>query len=99
MADYVECAVLMINYRQAPHHLFPAPIDDVEAALAWAAEQGGRVSGFKVSESNWPILLAGDGTGANTAAVVARRRRDSNTASGATQILLYPLTYADFQEK
>jgi acetyl esterase/lipase len=56
---------ISVEYRLAPEHPFPAPLDDCEAAARWTGEQGfGR------------LLLGGESAGANLALAVAIRLRD-----------------------
>jgi acetyl esterase len=75
-----------VDYRLAPEHPFPAGLEDCTAAATWVddhAEDHGGVKG--------QLAVAGDGTGGNLAAVVARRFRDANRPLTA-QLLLYPVT-------
>lgn len=77
-------AVLLVDYRLAPEHPFPAGLEDAEDALAWAAAD--RPAG------DVPLIVAGDSAGANLATVAARRLRDRVPL--AAQILVYPVTDA-----
>ena len=47
--------VVSVDYRLAPEHPFPAPLEDVRAAIAWASEG--------------PLVVGGDSAGANLATV------------------------------
>jgi acetyl esterase len=69
-------AVLAVNYRLAPESPFPAAVDDVSAAVAWARRHGA-------------VALAGDSAGGQLAAVVARRERDVGRPVAA-QVLICP---------
>jgi acetyl esterase/lipase len=40
IAKAVGCRALVLNYRRAPEHKFPAQIDDVEKAYRWLLLQG-----------------------------------------------------------
>lgn len=71
-------AVLSVDYRRAPEVPYPAAVDDVTAALAWAAERAATVA------------LAGDSAGGHLAAIVARRARDAGTPVAA-QVLICPV--------
>ena len=82
-----RCAVLSVEYRLAPEHAFPAPLDDCYAAVGWAAQN-----------RKGPVAVAGDSAGGNLAAACALRARDD--AEGpkiVAQALLYPVTDYDFQ--
>ncbi|VXD04252.1 Alpha/beta hydrolase [Pseudomonas sp. 9AZ] len=93
LAQRSSCAVLLVNYRLAPEYRFPAAIDDATNALQWAATQGQLLLG---AASPLPLIVAGDSAGGNIAAVVARWARDKGQPEIAAQVLLYPVTDADF---
>jgi epsilon-lactone hydrolase len=63
-----DCRVLAINYRLAPEHRFPAPIEDAVAAYGWMLGQG-------LTPEN--IAFAGDSAGGNLvlAAMLSLRQR------------------------
>ena len=42
IAEAGGCRVLAINYRLAPEHRFPAPVEDAMAAYRWMLDQGLR---------------------------------------------------------
>jgi acetyl esterase len=75
-------AVVMVDYRLAPEHEFPAAVDDSLAGLAWVRSHG---AAFGLDASR--IVVAGDSAGGNLAAVVAARAPDL-----AGQWLIYPVT-------
>lgn len=79
------CDIYSVDYRLAPEFPFPAALDDVSAALAWAA-----------SRSKAPLFIAGDSAGGNLAAAAALRARDDSAPRLAGQILIYPVTDHDF---
>ncbi|MFW3895137.1 alpha/beta hydrolase [Pseudomonas bharatica] len=88
------CAVLLVNYRLAPEHPFPAAIDDAMTALQWAAREGRELLG---ASTMLPLIVAGDSAGGNIATVVARKARDQGKPEIAAQVLLYPVTDANFE--
>ena len=71
------CRVLAVEYAKAPEHSFPAALEDAWSATRWAA-----------SNLPGPVAIGGDSSGANLAAVVARRARDSEVPL-ALQLLVY----------
>lgn len=78
--------VLAVDYRLAPEHPFPAPVQDAEAAVRWAQD---HAADFGVRPE--AIAVAGDSAGGNLAAVAAQRL----AAEGRTllaQLLIYPST-------
>ena len=78
------CAVLGFDYRLSPEHPFPAPMDDVLAALAFVESGGlGRARDAR------RIALAGDSAGANLALGALIARRDSGLPLPRTATLFY----------
>lgn len=89
LVDRSGCALLLVDYRLAPEHGFPAGLEDVEDALRWAAENTGELLGQHV-----PLMVGGDSSGANLAiSAVNSLRNDVNIA---LQVLFYPVTDSDF---
>lgn len=62
------CAVLVVDYRLAPEHPFPAGLDDATAAFDWARANGPGGPGQA------EVCLSGDSAGANLAAALCVRR-------------------------
>ena len=91
LAERTSCAVVLVDYRLAPEHRYPVAVDDSYAALEWAAEHMNEIAGGDV-----PLIVAGDSAGGNLSAVMAIRARDRNGPSIAMQVLVYPVTDADF---
>ena len=87
LANRSECAVLAIEYRLAPEHVFPAGLEDCYAALQWADRHKGDLGLGDV-----PLVVAGDSAGGNLAAVVAVMARDRKGPALAAQLLIYPAT-------
>lgn len=82
LANSVGATVVAVDYRLAPEHPHPAPLDDAMAALAWTADRyPGR-----------PHAVAGDSAGASLAAGAALRARDEDGPTLAAQLLVYPAT-------
>jgi acetyl esterase/lipase len=59
-------AAFNVSYRFAPQYLFPAPVEDVEAAISWLRAQAptygidsGKISGWGYSAGAHLILMAG----------------------------------------
>ena len=82
IAQASGAAVVMVDYRLAPEHPFPAAIDDAMAGLAWVRSHS---AAHNLDAAR--IVVAGDSAGGNLAAVVAARARDL-----AGQWLIYPVT-------
>ena len=86
LAGAAQCEIVSVEYRKAPEHPFPQPLDDAYAALQWAARQNAG-----------PVLLIGESAGGNLAAACAIRARDENGPKVVGQFLAYPVTDHDFQ--
>jgi acetyl esterase len=80
-ANRTGTAVLAVDYRLAPEHPYPAPLDDCETAGAWLREHADEL-GVDVSS----LVVLGDSAGGNLAAGLAVRRPDWF----ALQVLVYP---------
>lgn len=78
--------LLAPDYRLAPEHPHPTPVEDCYAALAWAAEHAAELG---VDPSR--IGVAGDSAGGGLAAGVALLARDRGGPALARQILVYPM--------
>jgi acetyl esterase len=84
-------AVLSVAYRLAPEHPFPAPLDDCYDALAWAAANA-KALGVDGAR----LAVAGDSAGGNLSAAVAILARDRGGPALRHQLLIYPVTEADY---
>lgn len=91
LAETSGCAVLLVDYRKAPENRFPAAVEDCWTALEWASEHTQEIAGTHV-----PLFVGGDSAGGNLAAVMALRSRERNGPQLARQVLIYPVTDADF---
>ncbi|MFL4473311.1 alpha/beta hydrolase [Paeniglutamicibacter sp. MACA_103] len=83
-------AVVLVEYRKAPEHPFPVPVEDAWAGLEWTAGRIDSIAGSPV-----PLFVAGDSAGGNLAAIVTHRARDRQGPEIAGQVLVYPATDAD----
>lgn len=82
IANAVGATVVALDYRLAPEHPHPAPLEDTWAALLHLADRyPGR-----------PLAVAGDSAGASLAAGLARHGRDAGGPALAAQLLVYPAT-------
>lgn len=80
-----DCVVVNVSYRLAPEHRFPAAMDDAYDATAWVFEHAGEIGADPAR-----IAIMGSSSGANLAAAVALRRRDTGDPSLTLQVLVYP---------
>ena len=91
LAERMSSAVVLVEYRLAPEHRYPTAVDDSYAALEWVGNHLSDIAGQDV-----PLIVAGDSAGGNLAAVMAVRARDRSCPPIALQVLIYPVTDADF---
>lgn len=87
LTNDAECVVVSVDYRLAPEHPFPIPLEDAYAALEWTQQYGALLDGDPTT-----IAVGGDSAGGNLAAAVSLMSRDFDGPSIATQLLLYPIT-------
>jgi len=87
LANKSRCQVISIDYRLAPEHPFPAPIDDGLAAFRHIRD---NAESFGVDPTR--LAVGGDSAGGQMAAVVCQTCRDAGEAMPAFQMLIYPAT-------
>jgi acetyl esterase len=87
LAAAAGVAVLSIDYRLAPEHPFPAPLDD-----AWAATEWTLAHAEELGADPARVAVGGDSAGGNMAAAVSVMARDAGGAAPAMQLLIYPVT-------
>jgi acetyl esterase len=80
-------AVVSVEYRLAPEHPFPTPVEDCYAATVWVAQHAGEL-GLDATR----LAVMGDSAGGNIAAVVCLMARDRGEPHIALQVLIYPGT-------
>ena len=83
LSAHVGIPVASVEYRLAPEHPFPAPLDDCYEALCWLARQA------SIDESR--LAIGGASAGGGLAAALALMARDRGEISPAFQLLSYPM--------
>jgi acetyl esterase/lipase len=81
-----DCVAVSIEYRLAPEHPYPEPLDDCYAGLLWIAQHADELG---VDPNR--IVVAGASAGAGLAAGLAILARDRGEVSPAYQMLIYPM--------
>ncbi|MBW0102743.1 alpha/beta hydrolase [Pseudonocardia sp. KRD291] len=87
--DWVEqlgVVVVSVEYRLAPEHPDPAPVEDCYAGLVWTAQ---NAAGFSADASS--LVVGGASAGGGLAAGVALLARDRGGPAIAGQLLVYPM--------
>jgi acetyl esterase len=79
--------VLSVDYRLAPEHPFPAPVEDALAAFRDAVA---RADELGIDRAR--IAVAGDSAGGHLAAVTAAQSVRESGPAPAFQLLIYPVT-------
>ena len=79
-----KASVLIIDYRLAPEHPFPAAVEDVYNAYQWLLEDQ------KIASSN--IIIAGDSAGGGLTLVTLINLRDKGITLPAAAVCLSPWT-------
>lgn len=88
LAKAAGCRALVLDYRLAPEHSYPAQLEDALAAFTWLLERG-----FSADH----IALAGDSAGGNLATATALKLRDSADGAGADRAgAAYPAAIVGF---
>ena len=91
LAARAGCRVVSVDYRLAPDHPYPAPIDDAYTALEFVATEAAR---FGIDADR--LAVYGQSAGGNLAAVVSLMTRDRGGPELALQVPVYPVIDADF---
>jgi len=82
----LDTVLVTVEYRLAPEHPYPAPLDDCYAGLLWLAGTNGEL-GYDPGK----LVLAGASAGGGLAAGTALRSRDEGGPALAGQVLIYPM--------
>lgn len=91
LASRIGAVVVAADYRLAPEHPFPAPVEDAFSAVEWILDHAGQLG---ADRTRWAV--AGDSAGGTLAAAVAQHWRD-RPHSPVMQALVCPaLEFADF---
>jgi acetyl esterase/lipase len=78
--------MLSVEYRRAPEHPFPTPVEDAYAALRWLHEHAGELG-----VDRGRIAVMGDSAGGGLAAALSILTRERGGPAIARQILLMPM--------
>ncbi|MCM1042994.1 MAG: alpha/beta hydrolase [Corallococcus sp.] len=82
-----HCRVAVVNYRLAPKHPFPVPLEDCMCAYKYILN---NADGLGIDSDK--IAVGGDSAGGCLAAAVCLSVRDANIKRPVMQFLIYPVT-------
>ncbi len=82
---------VFVNYTPSPEAQYPTAINQAYAATRWVAEHG-----KEINVDGKRLAVAGNSVGGNMAAVVALMAKEKGTPALRYQVLLWPVTDANF---
>ncbi|WP_055750858.1 alpha/beta hydrolase [Frankia sp. AvcI1] len=85
-AEALHLVVVSVEYRLAPEHPHPAPVEDCYAGLLWTAAHAGELG-----VDSGRVVLAGTSAGGGLAAAIALLARDRGGPALAGQLLMCPM--------
>jgi acetyl esterase/lipase len=86
LTDRLGCVTVSVDYRLAPEHPHPAPVEDCYAALSWTAGQA-----TELGIDPHRLAVYGPSAGGGLAAGVALLARDRGGPRLAYQVLIQPM--------
>lgn len=83
-----ELGILVVSaeYRLAPEHPYPAPLEDVYSAYRWLVAEAGDLG-----VDSRRIVVAGESAGGGLTAGLCQRVRDAGDVAPVFQLLIYPM--------
>lgn len=85
MAHHADCIVLSVEYRLAPEHRFPVPLEDCYEATLWAWENASSIGADAAR-----IAVGGDSSGGTLATITCYLAQQRGKPSICHQFLWYP---------
>lgn len=86
LANELNVLIVAVDYRLAPEHPFPAPLNDCYAALAWLFNEG-----LALGVDTQKVMVMGHSAGGGLAAAVSIMARDRNEYRLAGLLMVYPM--------
>ena len=83
---------VFVNYTPSPEAHYPVAINQAYGATKWVAEHG-----QEINVDGKRLAVAGNSVGGNMAAVVSLMAKDKGTPAIKFQLLLWPVTDANFE--
>lgn len=86
LATELNVLIVAVDYRLAPEHPFPIPLEDCYAALAWIFNEG-----LALGVDKRKVMVMGHSAGGGLAAAVSIMARDRNEYRLAGLLMVYPM--------
>ncbi|QGQ99345.1 alpha/beta hydrolase [Paenibacillus psychroresistens] len=86
LVSELNCVIVSVDYRLAPEHPYPAPLDDCYAALQWFSENA-----KELGVDSARIAVVGPSAGGGLTAAVCLLARDRKGPAIVFQMPLYPM--------
>lgn len=92
MAEAARCGVILLDYRLAPEHPYPAQLEDSLKVWRWVKEKGAS-HGLDASR----IIAAGDSAGGQMSVALALALRELGLDMPRAMVLIYPVLGANME--
>src|SRR5206468_3736614 len=85
LCNRTPCCVVAVDYRLAPEHKFPVPLEDCYEVTVWTAKNAAKLGGEAAR-----LAVIGDSGGGNMAAAVCLMARERKGPALRYQVLVNP---------
>ena len=85
LSEMLGWKIFSVEYRLAPEHRFPVPLEDCDKSMDWLIENADQF-GIDINK----IAVGGDSAGGNLAACLCIKRIEEGKIQPERQILFYP---------
>jgi acetyl esterase len=93
LASLNQILVVSVNYRLAPEFPFPIGLNDFYTVFRWLQEHGAELNGDPQR-----IVVSGDSSGSNFAAVIPLKAKDEGESPPAAVVLFGPVLDMNFEK-
>ena len=92
LAKELKAKIFSVEYRLAPEHKFPIPLEDCETAFNWVKD---NATDLGINPNR--VSVGGDSAGGNLSAALCVKCQQNNLPMPKAQLLIYPVTDLTFQ--